>query len=255
MKIKTIILYFLSSIWAPFGFVVNAQSMYPSLPTSIYYNMDTSKIILGEDQITRTSYSGVEIARIFDGSWEPDSAMLAIPYEDVPCTKNEIVTLPLLEINSRELDGLISEIIDKTISEGYSYSPDTVISRGIVFNIRFYYDRNSQQKNLMMKIDVLSNYYLGTNFKYNKRNYSGSNIYCCYHKGILGIVTFSDDIDASYVKSLFAETEQNVSLHLYKKQRQKIDSDLGSPIKDVHSTNYGLYRKYVLQNNKWVIGD
>jgi len=229
--------------------------MYPSLPSSIYYNMDTSKIILGEEQITRTSYTAEELARIFDGSWNPDSAMLAIPYEDVPCTKNEIVTLPLLEINSRELESLISEIIDKTISEGYSYSPDTVISRGIVFNIRFYYDRYSQQKPIMMKINVLSNYYLGANFKYNKRNYSDSNIYCCYYKGILGIVTFSDDMEAASVKSLFAETEQNVSLYLYKKQRQKINSELGSPIKDVHSTNYGLYRRYVLQNNKWVISD
>lgn len=255
MKIKTIILLFLTSIWTPWGLEANAQSMYPSLPSSVYYNMDTTKIVLEEERIAKTSYTGEELARIFDGSWNPDSAMLTIPYEEVPCTKNEIVTLPLLEINSQELRMLVSEIIDKTISEGYSSSPDTVISRGIAFNIRFYHDRHSQPNPVMMKIDVLSNYYLGSNFKYNKRDHSDTNIYCCYHQGILGIVTFSDDIDAASVKSLFAQTGLHVSLHLYKKQRQVINSDLDSQIKDVHSTNYGLYRRYVLQKNKWVIND
>lgn len=255
MIIKTIRLFFLSYMWTLIGLEVNAQSMYPSLPSSVYYNMDTTTIILGEEQITRTSYTNEELTRILNGSWDPDSAMNAIPYEEVPCTKTGRVTLPLLEIKSQELKRIVTEIIDKTFSEGYSPSPDTVISRGIVFNIRFYHDRYSQTKPMMMMIDVLSNYYFGANFKYNKRDYSDSNIYCCYHQGILGVVTFSNDIDAVPIKPFFAETGQNVTLHLYTKKVQIINLDLNSTNKDVHSTNYGLYRRYVLYDNKLVISD
>lgn len=256
MRIKVIqLFFFLSYLWMFTGLDANAQSIYPSFPPSIYYNMDTTAIILGKEQITRTSYTTEELARIFDGSWDPDSALLATPYEEVPCTMVGRITLPLLEINNPELKRIVSEIIDKTLSEGYSSSPDTVISRGIVFNIHFYHDRYSQTKPVVMKIDALSNYYMGDSFKYKKRDYLDSNIYCCYHQGILGIVTFSNDIDKSSAKQFFAETAESVTLHLFKKQRQKINKDSVSPFKDVHSTSYGLYRKYILQNNNWVISD
>ena len=256
MKIEVIRLFFLLCIWTLTGLGVNAQSMYPAFPSSIYYNVDTTAIKLGKELVLKKSYTTEELARVFDGSWDPDSAVLATPYEEVPCTMVGRIALPLLEINNPELIRAVSEIIDKTLTEGYSVSPDTVISRGVVFMIHFFRDRNSQTKPIVVGIDVLSNYYLGASFKYIKRDHSDSNIFCCYYQGILGIVTFSEDLDDVPFEQLFMETEQNVTLHLYKKQMLKIiTEDSYSPTRDVHSNNYGLYRWYVLEGNKLVTSD
>lgn len=254
MKTNVFLLFCSFTLWLFAGMEIQAQSMYPSLPSLTYYNMDTSAIIIAEDPIPRTSYSREELLRmITDSSWDPDSAMFSISYEESPCTKIENVKLRLIEIKSQQLKGIVSEIIEKTLSDGYSISPDSLISRGIYFRISFYENRSSQTKLLGMHISVASNYYLGTSYENIRRYHPDSNICCCYLNGILGFVTFSNDIVGESIKQFFSATTNYVTLHLYKKQIQIIphESDFNDD-KDIHSTKYGLYRKYRLDGMYWV---
>jgi hypothetical protein len=240
-------------LWMSAGIKISAQSMYPALSSSTYYNMDTTTIILGEEQAPRMSYTSEELARIFDGSWDPDSSMLAVPYEEVPCTKVGEITLPLRQINDDKFQNIIHEIINKTKEEGYSLSPDSIISRGVFFHISFYKDWRSPKRPIAMDVDIFSNYYLGTAYKYMTKGLIDSNVFCCYHQGILGIVTIMNDTVNESVKQFFSKTEQTVTLHLYKKQRMKylLHSNLSSD-RDARSTTYGLYRRYVFDNSIWI---
>lgn len=243
-----------SALWLLAGMEIQAQSMYPSLPSSIYYNMDTSSIILAEEPIPRTSYTREELMKMMtDNSWDPDSAMFSISYEESPCTRMENVNLRLIEIKSQQLKGIVSEIIGKTLSEGYSISPDSLISRGVFFRISFYENCYLQTKNIGMHINVTSNYYLGTSYENIRRYHPDSNIYCCYLNGILGLVTFSNDIVRESTRQFFLEMTNFVAFHLYKKQIQKIPYNSNSDDnKDVHSNEYGLYRNYRLDGVNWV---
>lgn len=254
MKSSVFRLFCSSALWLLAGVEIQAQSMYPSLSFSTYYNMDTSAIIIAEEPIPRTSYTREELMRMMmDSSWDPDSAMFSIPYEKAPCTKMQNVNLHLIEIKSQQLKGIVSEIIEKTLLEGYSISPDSLISRGIYFCISFYENRNSQTKNIGMHINITSNYYLGTSYENIRRYYPDSNICCCYINGILGLITFSNDIVEDSTRQFFLETTNYVALRLYKKQIQIIphNSDFDND-KDIHSTEYGLYRNYRLVGKNWV---
>lgn len=248
MREKAILLFSLVVVLSLQVTGLHAQNMYPSLYPSIYYNMDTAVIKVEEEPNLNRKYTREEFARILDGTWDPDSALFARYLEEGTCAKVGDFILPLMVIKDKKMKAVVTEIIDKTIKDGYSCSPDSTVSRGIFFEIRIYKDFYSlTTRPLSMSIHVFSNYYLGNNFKYIKRDYPDSNIFCCYYEGILGVVSYSNETKPKLIKQYFSETEQYVTLHLYKKMIPilLIYSDSTYCDKyDVHSTNYGLYRHY-----------
>ena len=250
MKIKRIELFLPIFFCFHAGLVASAQNMYPSLSPLVYYNVDTAAITIVEDTTPKTTYPKDELERFFDKREEPDSVALTTPYDDVLCTKVGVVHLPLMEVADIELQRILSEIIDKTLKEDYSQSPYKLISRGVFFHICFYRDWRNKDRSVVMAINVLSNYYLGSSYEMIRKNHSDTNAFCCYYKGILGIITITDYTVSELIKSFFSMAGQNVTLHLYKKQRMILLFHSDKSNADVHSNAYGLYRRYLLRKKR-----
>ena len=234
------------------GEKVWAQNMYPNLSPLEYYNMDTGAILLEGNSYFKTTYTREELDKILSEPFDADSILQLTSYKEVPCTKIGNITLPLRDFKEKELLRIVDEIIGETVEKRGSPSPDSLISRGFLIYISFYKDRHTPPRPIIMNMEVLSNYYMGSIYKNIRKNFSDSNIFCCYHQGILGVVTFSNDIEGNSINHFFSESIQNITLHLYQKKRQKIITESNLSNKDVHSTNYGLYRRYMRKRGVWV---
>lgn len=234
------------------GVKVSAQNMYPNLSPLEYYNIDTGAILLEGNSYFKTSYTREELDKILSEPCDADSIIQLTSYNEVLCTKIGDITLPLMEFKEKELLRIVDEIIGETIEKRGSPSPDSLISRGFFIYTSFYKDWHTPPRPIVMNLEVLSNYYLGSIYKNIRKNFSDSNIFCCYHQGILCVVTISNDIVGNSINHFFLESTQNITLHLYQKKRQKIITESNLSNKDVRSTNYGLYRRYMRKRGVWV---
>ena len=229
------------------GIDINAQSVYPDLCPMDYYNMDTSKIILIEGVKYKESYSSSEIKSIFAGQ-DPDSTADLSPCGDLFCGHVGNFNLPLMRINDAYVKRQIAKLVKKAISGGYSKSPDTLISRGFFLRM-FVYQKDSIP---MFQLETNPNYYMWTSFKYIERSHPGlKNTFISYYQNFLIVVTCENDTVGDLIKRKFAETMQRATIHAYKKHCEKLLVE-NPDEKDVHSTAYGLYRRYMLKKTRWV---
>lgn len=225
-----------------------SQCVYPSYPITAYYNMDTSKIKIGESPLC-IKYSDDGFPRITEDSMDAYCGLSTMSYEDIPCSKFDNIQLPLMKINNKKMGKIVSRIISKTLAGDYSPSPDSLISRGICFLIMASDRLGNKTDTVGIKIEVLSNYYLGSCFEQLQRFYPTSNFFCCYHNGILGIIMFWGSRAEENIKCFFSEMDETVTLHLYKKQCEIINYNHNMDKKEPYATNYGLYRRYVITKN------
>lgn len=224
----------------------SAQSVHLDLGSSSYYNMDTTKIVLADGLKHKESYSSSEVAEMLAG-WDPDSTMDMTPCGNLFCGHVGAFKLPLMKITDRHLKRQVSKIIKKTIAKGYSRSPDTVISQGFFLLVSSY----MRDSALTIQVNAISNYYMGDEFEGIKRNHPDLDVFVFYFKNILGIVSCENDTVKSLVKNCFSETREVATIHVYRKHCEILMYGK-SERKDVHSTEYGLYRRFKLKKSKWV---
>lgn len=223
-----------------------AQSVYPNLCPMDYYNMDTNRIVLTEELVKKEICYTVDLGKK-NATLVSDSTVQLRPCENLLCTYIGGFYLSEMKIKNRYLKRQVSKIIKKTISDGYSRSPDTRISQGFFIHITAYWGDSSPT----IQMDAVSNYYMADVFDGIKRKNNKPDIFICWFRNVLVIVSCANDTVGDIIKRDFAETGRKLTVHVYKKQCEILLYGVSDGM-DVHSTEYGLYRKYKLGKTRWV---